>query len=309
MNTTTCARNGLLLGALFLAGCASTQPSGQLIPAVYSTIERQQSDELTVEQRARLAQLCPFGAPERMDYYAREPVTRIVRDGYAMDHNDRYKTPLWVCELVTNEDANGPLTGRSPWQPDPVLCPNGPRRPCERGALDADYTGSGYDRGHLAPNLNQRLDTQRKDETFFFSNAAPQIGKGFNQSVWKNFEEEIARWVQDLGRLWTITGVLYHDEKEDDPQTATGTVYVNTIGAGNVYVPTHFYKVVVWEEDGEYAAFAVVMENERYPAKTSFRSFLKPIRWIEQRLNVDFMPDLEPIDADAIEFGVGRPYR
>jgi endonuclease G, mitochondrial len=294
--------------AFVVAGCAGVR-SYQIVPAPFSARVELQSSELTVDQEAWLAELCPFGAPRLGEYYDREPLTLLVREGYAIMHSDRTKTPIWVCERVRHEDVHGPLTGRDDWAPDPVLCTLRVR--CERGAVDSDYRRSGYDRGHLAPNWNQRQDPQRKRETFYFSNAAPQVGRSFNQSTWQALERELTTWTETLQDFWTITGVLFYDEKEEDPDTADGFIQVETIGAGSVFVPTHFYKIVVWREDDELNAFAVVMENRAYQSHESFRdaSHLRSIRWLEERLAVDFMPELEPVDADDLEIRIGSPFR
>jgi len=53
------------------------------------------------------------------------------------------------------------------------------------------------------------------------------------------------------------------------------------------------------------------MENRKYESLVNFRevAFRRSIRWIEQRLDVDFMPTLEPLDADALEGPVREPFR
>jgi endonuclease G, mitochondrial len=126
--------------------------------------------------------------------------------------------------------------------------------------------------------------------------------------VWQALERELTTWTEELEDFWTITGVLFYDEKEDDPE---GFLQVETIGAGSVFVPTHFYKIVVWREGEGLNGFAVVMANRAYGSHESFRDEqqLRAIRWLEERLGVDFMPELEPIDADALEVRIGRPFR
>lgn len=307
-------RNGLTFQGLcctivlVVSGCTGVR-SYHTLPAPFTSRVELQSSELTVDQEAWLAELCPFGAPTVGPYYEREPLTLLVRSGYAIMHNDRTKTPIWVCERVRHDDVHGPLTGRDSWAPDPELCDSKTR--CVRGAVDSDYKGSGYDRGHLAPNWNQRQDLERKRDTFYFSNAAPQVGRTFNQSAWQALERELTTWTEALSDFWTITGVLFYDQKEEDPETATGFIQVETIGTGSVFVPTHFYKIVIWQEAEEFRALAVVMENRPYDAGESFRDAanLRSVRWLEARLAVDFMPDLEPADADDLEVEIGHPLR
>lgn len=42
-------------------------------------------------------------------------------------------------------------------------------------ATNADYKGSGFDRGHLAAAANHRWSQKAMDDTFYLSNVAPQV--------------------------------------------------------------------------------------------------------------------------------------
>lgn len=42
-------------------------------------------------------------------------------------------------------------------------------------STNADYKGSGYDRGHLAAAGNHKYDQKHVEQTFFLSNMAPQV--------------------------------------------------------------------------------------------------------------------------------------
>lgn len=42
-------------------------------------------------------------------------------------------------------------------------------------ATNADYRGSGFDRGHLAAAANHKWTQKAMDDTFYLSNVAPQV--------------------------------------------------------------------------------------------------------------------------------------
>lgn len=44
-------------------------------------------------------------------------------------------------------------------------------------ATNADYRGSGFDRGHLAAAANHKWTQKAMDDTFYLSNVAPQVTK------------------------------------------------------------------------------------------------------------------------------------
>lgn len=205
--------------------------------------------------------LCPFGVPALGTSWSGVNVTMISRSGYLALHNDDKKTPVWVCEQLTMNNVHGPLIGRDIWCADPNLCKqqHSDGRPvcnpmqCELGATDHDYRGSGWDRGHLAANMNERLNKDRKRDTFFLSNAAPQVGERFNQSTWQALEFDLTTHVCAVDAMWAITGLLYADDS-----WANGSASLGKIGSG-IEIPTHFWKLVVWEVHDTVDGFAVVM--------------------------------------------------
>lgn len=44
-------------------------------------------------------------------------------------------------------------------------------------ATNADYRGSGFDRGHLAAAANHKWTQKAMDDTFYLSNVAPQVNR------------------------------------------------------------------------------------------------------------------------------------
>ena len=91
----------------------------------------------------------------------------------------------------------------------------------------ADYVGSGYDRGHLAPAADFNFSEDALRETYRFTNIAPQLPT-FNRGEWANVEAEVRR----LGRGGRVHVLTY---LEFDP------LVTNRIG--RVRVPSAFVKV------------------------------------------------------------------
>lgn len=145
---------------------------------------------------------------------------------------------------------------------------------------NTDYKRSGYDRGHMAAAGNHRLHQSHCDETFFLSNMAPQVGKGFNRDSWNRLESYVRKLTKTYPNVYCCTGPLYLPKRESD-----GKMYVKyeVIGSNTVAVPTHFYKVVVCEtEDGKLELESYIMPNQVISDDTPLAVFQVPPETVER---------------------------
>jgi DNA/RNA endonuclease G (NUC1) len=103
----------------------------------------------------------------------------IQRAQYAMDYNDTTREPNWVAWNLTSGDVGS--SGRSDFIVDTGL------PPAFYQVLTTDYSGSGYDRGHLCPSADRTVTTTDNQVVFTMSNMMPQTPDN-NQGVWASFE-------------------------------------------------------------------------------------------------------------------------
>jgi len=149
-----------------------------------------------------------------------------------------------------------------------------------------DYTHSGYDRGHMAPNyaIVTRYGEEAQKQTFLMSNIIPQTPE-LNQRTWRMLEEDVAGSggiAERVGEVWVLTGPIYDSRSES----------LN----GKVDVPSHCYKIILDEHDGGYRALAFLFPQE--PGDDAQpEDFLTTVDAIEQKVGLDFFPDLSGADA------------
>jgi endonuclease G len=221
----------------------------------------------------------------------------VTRDGYALQHSSLDRIPLWVCEAVDRADLLGDQPRVNNFHPDPKL-------PADERSELSDYKGSGFDRGHLAPAGNQTVSKERKEETFFLSNIAPQEGKKFNQSIWAALEDRARSWVADqkITEAKVITGVFFYDPEEDDENTADGVIEYSVIGDNKVAVPTHFFKIVVGRfADGTLNAIAFMMPNVPHNPPFQFAKYIVSIDFLAEKSGFNYLPDLDPLEEQRLE--------
>lgn len=179
---------------------------------------------------------CRQHLPYSEPHVRRADTTKVCRQGYALEHDNRAKIPIWVAYTLTPERAVGCFPRTSDWQPDPSLRP-------DARAVPKDYAKSGYDIGHMANNSDARWDRLVEAESNVLSNAAPQL-PSLNRGPWKRLEDQTRAWTIERGtHLLVYVGPIY------DAQAPS------TIGAGRVTVPRAFYKVLVDQRAKEVVAF------------------------------------------------------
>ena len=158
-----------------------------------------------------------FGVPSRAD-------TIIDRPGYALGYIEYHEQPAWVIYIMTKAEATTKRAKRTnKFRADPQI-------PTESATL-ADYRRSGYDRGHLAPAADMAFSGQTMADSFFMSNMSPQK-PAFNRGIWKDLEALVRYFAITERKIVVVTEPILPKEK---------TV---TIGANQVTVPTHYYKVI-----------------------------------------------------------------
>ena len=133
-------------------------------------------------------------------------------------------------------------------------------------------------------------DQRFMDETFLLSNMAPQVGKGFNRDKWEHPERYVRKLTKLYRNVYCCTGPLYLPHREDD-----GKMYVKyqVIGQNNVAVPTHFFKIVVMEnESKDLEMDAFVLPNQEIHDSTPLDNFRVPPESVERASGLLFFDRL-----------------
>lgn len=163
---------------------------------------------------------------------------RIINyKGMTVSFNADLHIPNWVAWELTADEAAGsePRSNNFYNDPDIAGC-----------AYPEDYTGSGYDRGHMAPAGDMKWDKTAMEETFCLTNIAPQDGS-LNRGTWKKIEEKCrARVVADSAIVIVCGPVLTEAPRE-------------FIGDSRVAVPQRFFKVILspWAKTPQAIGFLV----------------------------------------------------
>lgn len=211
---------------------------------------------------------------------------------YALCYRESYELAEWSAYCLERAELTKQATRSNDFRPDPVISTG--------SAALADYKGSGYDRGHLAPAADFAYSQQAMSETFFMSNMTPQA-PAFNRDIWQKLESQVRVWAQKYGRAYVATG----------PVLSSPASAYETIGKNAVAVPRAFYKVVLVplyadaddkatpETASDVACFAFIIPNQKCEAP--FYDYAVTVDEVEARTGLDFFSLLDDSIEERIE--------
>jgi DNA/RNA endonuclease G (NUC1) len=202
-----------------------------------------------------------------------------TKSGFIVGYSPSLRHPVWVAYRVSATTNSVPPPRPRDFKPDPAT---------RNAPLGKDYAKSGYDRGHMAPNLAiaTRYGKSAQLQTFLTSNICPQR-PGLNQGPWCNLEFRISElWPARFGEVWILTGAISDPNGKRLPS--------------GVDIPTAFYQVVLARDNGRLRAFATLMpQNVRRRAYA--RASLVSIDEVEALAGLDLLSDLPDDVESALE--------
>lgn len=202
--------------------------------------------------------------------------TILSYTGFDLGYNEKFEQAAWVAYVLTRAEVEEDSVDRSDnFRSDKNIHTG--------SASLADYRGSGYDRGHLAPAGDMKWDSQAMSESFYLSNMSPQL-PSFNRGVWKKLESEVRNWAVEKDSIYVITGpVLSHID--------------SFIGENQVGIPPYYFKVLVDLSPPDHSLIAFLLPNAA--SSDSLLSFAITVDSLELLTGYDFFagaPNQEMMD-------------
>lgn len=235
--------------------------------------------------------LLPFGNPSDATAGDNADNYLIVHRSHVLSYNNSRGTLNWVAWRTRRSDL-GERIERPDFEADGSLPPN------FRRARYYDYSGTGYQRGHMLPSADRFGDAELNAETFLMTNIVPQEGD-LNEFPWQKLEAHARKLVYRGGETYTIAGVYGDKGKLKDKVT----------------VPTNCWKVIVvftrgqsvQKIDATTQIIAVDMPNIDGVDDEPWQNFVTSIDAIEQRTGLDLFDLLRDDVENAIEARVIKP--
>lgn len=283
------SRNGaiavilIMLGVQLYTTCQKESPKTEKAPN-----PAEQSASPSTAQKTPEELHLEMGIPKGGDG---EPSYLLKRKQYVLSYNGTKNVPNWVSYNLNAEHFGNAERKQGQFMPDPDLPPQFYK------VRHQDYTGSGFDRGHLVRSEERTASREDNDATFYMTNILPQY-HDLNAGPWLRLEEFCQYLAQRRKKeLYIIAGGVY---EKNYP----------TIGKfNNIAVPSHCFKIVVILDRGQGAAdvnekttvIAALMPNIEGIKREQWRQYETSITEIERRTGYDFLTAIPPHIQKAIE--------
>jgi endonuclease G len=202
--------------------------------------------------------------------------TILTYTGFHLAYNEQFEQAAWVAYVLTRDEIeSGTIERTNNFRSDTSIVTG--------SASLADYRGSGFDRGHLAPAGDMKWDQLAMSQSFLMSNMSPQL-PAFNRGIWRKLETEVRNWALEKDSLYVITGPLFSPAD-------------SLIGKNGVGVPGYYFKVLVDLSPPDHDMIAFLLPNSG--SSEDLIQFAITVDSLEQLTAYDFFsvaPDQEMIE-------------
>ena len=207
-------------------------------------------------------------------------VQPICREAYFVAYDAPVKIPVYVSYTLLPQNALGCFPRTNAFVADQSI---------QGGPRPDDYAGTGYDKGHAAPDGDLSWSQIVEYESFLMTNMYPQHGS-LNRGIWKLLETSVRGWAVQQNRPFTIyVGATYGPNNEK-------------IGSG-VVVPHGYYKIVIDQPTGAIAGWYFPHTKPYQNLGNDLTKFRMPVAQIQQTAGVAFR-----FPANAVEVPPGKEW-
>ena len=156
-------------------------------------------------------------------------------------------------------------------------------------AVTSNYSGSGFDRGHLCPSGDRTCSDTDNARTFLMTNMTPQA-PNMNEVTWEALEAYCRKLAAAGNELYIIAGW-----SGSGGNGRNGGV-TSTIADGAIVVPAYFWKIAIILSDGKDDVTRVTTATRVIAVKMPNTQSVKAYSWDRYRTSVDEIESLTGYD-------------
>ena len=208
---------------------------------------------------------------------------------YSMLYDTQLKMAYWVAYPLCNYYTAKNVKRTNAWAYDPSLSSE------EQATMKRGLAG--FDRGHQIPSADRLVTREANEQTFYYTNMTPQIGRGMNQHIWQKLETAVRGWSSNIDTLYVVTGAM--------PTTPENTTisYTQDNDGKQIAVPKYYFKALcrINRATGEAQTIAFKLDNRAYPNGESYMNHTLSVAELERMTGFVFFPMIREQDKQAYD--------
>lgn len=202
---------------------------------------------------------------------------KLENQFYSICYTFTHRVAKYAAHWLTLETISGNQSRTNDYRKDNRV----------EGAVGArDYAKTGFDRGHLVPAADMKINRSAMSESFFMTNMTPQR-PGFNRGIWQSLERALRKMVKEKGSAYIITAPLLDAGL---PQLSKG-----------ISIPESFYKIAYFPKTREMIAYLIPNFSQKGRRISEFRITVDELEALSQ---IDFFSQLEDHLEDRLEASI-----
>ena len=263
----------LLFGVIVILCIALLAPALD-IPSLPSDAFRKREETPVSAHTENVRYEIPVSTKERAEIL-------LEQYGYTVSYNPDLCIPNWVAWELNEEKLVERESRNSKFVPNPKL-------PEDKAVTTKEYTGSGWDRGHMCPAGDNKYHWRAMNESFYMTNICPQ-NHNLNRGDWKELEEACRRWAE-VEPVYIVCGPINYR-----------TPKYGYIGKTfRIRVPDAFFKVVLTGmQSGKPRAIGFIYKNEAGNNKRDH--YVNSVDEVERITSMDFFSALPDEMENRVE--------
>ncbi len=216
---------------------------------------------------------------------------------YTLSYNDTTHTPNWVAWHLDSSDCKPKLSRNEDFRQDSDL-PSGFYQ-----VKHADYTNSGFSRGHMCPSADRTSSKANNSETFLMTNMVPQNQKN-NGGAWRNLEDAERTFATSGRECYIICGPAGKGGTNSKSQEMDYIPITNPYNSSDpgIQVPASVWKIILVLDEGDNdlsritkdtTVIAVNMPNRQDIESNNWEDFIVSVDELEALTGYDFFSALD----------------
>lgn len=216
---------------------------------------------------------------------------------YSVEWDNDLIANRWTCYQMNSKNSQQNVSRTDDFKADEEL-------PAETRSELADYSGSGFSRGHLCPAADRRCTREMVKQTCLLSNMQPQY-QSHNGGQWSQLEEDVRTWTGRCDTLYVVKAATISEKVTINGQQVSARH--NTLCNDRLLVPKYFYMAVMayQKSTDTYKAMGIWTYHYEDNSDKQPAEYIT-IDELERRTGIDFYCNLpddleEQIESTAVD--------